>query len=364
MMELQQQNKSVTPIEQEAAQSVMGMLKKYGNSIKGALPASMDRDRFAWLVVNSIRTTPKLAECTPASFINAVMLASNVGVEIRRNSAYLIPYGKECQLLIDYRGKMDLARKSGTGNIAIELVREYDVFEFERTSKGSHFRHVPSLLKKDGGRLIPVASTGEVVLGYGMADVGKGEPQIEVMTLEQIETIRRRAKSGAGVPFSHYGRQMPGLTLEEIRQKDPATMGFKDPYRLPWVTDWDQMARKTIMHRLANYLPQSNSLVLSQEIDDAADTGKPMPIAEQLEAMMAEIDPAHNRPMIDIPEETAQRTEAQLAIVAAKTGMKTFDAWGDIEDPIASELGLTVQVGGKNYTRSTLNESWTEQKRK
>jgi len=47
------------------------------------------------------------------SFINAVMLAANVGVEIRANSAYLIPYGKECQLVIDYRGLIDIARARG-----------------------------------------------------------------------------------------------------------------------------------------------------------------------------------------------------------------------------------------------------------
>src|SRR5262245_26667602 len=108
-------------LEQEAAGSVMGLLKKYGSAIKGALPKALDKDRFAWLVVNNIRTNPKLAECTPVSFLNSVMLASNMGLEIRRNSAYLVPYGQECQLLIDYRGKLDLARRAGNKAISVEL---------------------------------------------------------------------------------------------------------------------------------------------------------------------------------------------------------------------------------------------------
>lgn len=350
-------------LEQEAATSVLGMLKKYGSSIKGALPKALDKDRFAWLVVNSIRQNPRLAECTPASFLNSVMLASNMGLEIRRNSAYLVPYGKECQLLIDYRGKLDLARRAGNKAISVELVREYDRFEYRRTSQGTHLLHEPLLLSQSSGRLSPVGDTGEVVLAYAMADVGGEERQIEVMTVSQIEGIRRRAKTGCGVPFQHYGKSMPALSLADIRKLDPATMAFKDPYRVPWVTDYDQQARKTVIHRLCNYLRQSTELLMSQEVDDAVDTGTRMPIAEQLEEMISAIDPADNRPMVESPEGTEEAKAAQLAVVKQKTNLPTYASWDEIaNDQVAPELGLRIIVGKKTYSRQDTSQTWTAEK--
>jgi len=303
-----------TPIEQDAARSVIGLLKKYSNTFDGVLPKHLTKERFAWLAVNSVRQTPALAGCTPASFVNAVLLAANLGIEIRRNSAYLIPYGQECQLLIDYRGKIELARRSGkVGQIVVELVREGDVFEFERTSRGTHFRHVPSVYRSKEGRLVsvPEEDRGEIVLGYTMAEIiGGNESQIDIMTLAQIEKIRRRAKSGCAIEFKHYGKTMPPLSLEEIRKLDVATMGFRDPYRLPWVTDYDQQARKTLVHRGANYWPQTAELVLSQEVDDAEATGR-MPVSEVMAQVL--IDPADNQPMVESGNiEDQQRVAAEI----------------------------------------------------
>jgi hypothetical protein len=119
---------TTTPVQREAADSVLGILRKYSKNIKGVLPAHLSGDRCAFLVMNSIAQNPKLADCTPVSFLNSVMLAANLGLEIRKNSCYLIPYGRECQLIVDYHGKMELARRAGVGAIHAELVREGDLF--------------------------------------------------------------------------------------------------------------------------------------------------------------------------------------------------------------------------------------------
>lgn len=293
-----------TAIEQEAAQSVMGLLKHYSANFRKVLPAHLSGDRCAMLVVNSIAANPKLAGCTPVSFINSVLLASNMGLEIRKNSAYLIPYGRECQLIVDYHGKMELARRAGVGAIHCELVREGDTFDYGFDRDGLVFKWKPG------------TERGEVIAGFVSARIN-GSNQVNIMTLAEIEAIRRRAKSGAATDFQHYGRTVKGLTLAEIRAIDPATLDFKSPYRLPWVTDWDRMARKTIIHRAANDWPLSPQLLVSQEVDDAVDTGAPLPLADGMADVIAAIDPAHNRPMVDGGGDTYEEQREAVKRVGA-----------------------------------------------
>jgi phage RecT family recombinase len=295
-----------TPIEQEAADTVMSVLKKYSGNFRKVLPPHLSPDRCAMLVMNSIAVNPALAGCSPVSFLNAVLLASNLGLEIRKNSAYLIPYGRECQLIVDYHGKMELARRAGVGAIHCELVREGDTFEYGIDRDGLVFNWRPKMINR-----------GEVKAVFVSARIN-GSNQVTVMTVEEIELVRRRAKSGAGVPFKHYGREVPGLTLEQIRSIDPATLEFKSPYRLPWVTDWDRMARKTAIHRAANDWPMSSQLLTSQDVDVAVETGAPMPLAEGMATVVAAIDPADNLPMVNGGGDSFDEQRETLRIVGEK----------------------------------------------
>lgn len=294
--------KADTPIEQEAATTVLGVLKKYSANFRKVLPAHLSPDRCAMLVVNSIAQTPALAGCSPVSFLNSVLLAANLGLEIRKNSAYLIPFGKECQLLVDYHGKMELARRAGVGAIHCELVRDGDTFDYGFDRDGLVFNWRPG---KD---------RGEIIAAFVSARIN-GTNQVNIMTIDEIEAIRRRSKSGC-----------KSLTLAEIRQKDVTTMGYKDPYRVPWVTDYDRMARKTAIHRAANDWPMSSALLTSQEVDDAVDTGKPMPLAEGMAEVVRAIDPADDRPMVDGGGESFEEQRETLKLVGqqelAKAGKK------------------------------------------
>lgn len=276
-----------TAIEKQASDSLMGLLKKYERSFSSVLPKELTAERWRWLIVNNIRAVPALAGCTPVSFLNSVLLAANMGLEIRKNSAYLIPYGRECQLIIDYRGKLELARRAGVGQVSLELVHETDEFEDGFGMEGRVFRHRPNLFDRSGGVLVPAEDRGRVVAGYGAAKMAHGW-QIEVMTLAQIEKVR---KSGRGTD-------------------NPSS---------PWVKHWEQMARKTVAHRLCNYLPMSSELALSQEVDDAEATGQPIPLSAEIAQVEFDIDPADNRPMVDGGGDTRdQQKQALLEVGAAE----------------------------------------------
>jgi len=283
-----------TEIEAAAERKLLGLLKKYERSFSAVLPKEFTVARWQWLIVNSIRKTPALVETTPVSFINAVLLAANLQVEIRDRSAYLIPFGKECQLLLDYRAKIDLANRAGW-IIKAELVRETDTFDYWTDDAGLHFQHKPNLTVKIEGRLQPIVDRGEVVLGYAYCTSGE-KKIIDIMSVEEIERIRRRSRNPGR---TKYQRDSAILTLEQIREIDPATLSYSDHRRVPWVTDWDRMALKTIVHRAFNSLPMTAQMADSQEIDAAVETpDAKMPVTPQMAEVLFEIDPADDLPMI------------------------------------------------------------------
>jgi phage RecT family recombinase len=329
---------STTPIERQAADSVLGILRKYSKNIKGVLPAHLSGDRCAFLVMNSIAQNPKLADCTPVSFLNSVMLAANLGLEIRKNSCYLIPYGRECQLIVDYHGKMELARRAGVGAIHAELVREGDLFEYGFDKNGPVFEWRPCL------------GNGEVKAVFVTATIN-GSTQFTVMATHEIEKIRARAKAGCAVDFQHFGKTVKGLSLADIRALDIAKLDFKSPYRVPWVTDWDRMALKTVVHRAANSWPMSAALLTAQEIDVAHETGAAMPSAEGLSELVLQIDPADNKPMVTAGDPVEVRIKA---LASTQRGMEALKKQGVTDpDEIVPEDRERVLAGMQKFLEAT-----------
>ena len=105
---------------QQKDTSLKGLIKAMGPQIKKALPSVLTPERFTRMVFTALSTNPQLQQCTPASFLGAMMQAAQLGVEPNTpiGQAYLIPYrnkGKlECQFQIGYKGLIDLAYRAGT----------------------------------------------------------------------------------------------------------------------------------------------------------------------------------------------------------------------------------------------------------
>lgn len=307
-------------LQQTAKKTLLETLAKYQTSIAKVLGKQIDTERFGRLVVGAIRTNPRLLECTPASFINCVMHATALRLEIMPRSAYLVPFGTECTLLIDYRGKMELARRSGkVGVIKPGMVREFDRFEFEETERGAKFIHEPKVLLREGQTLRRVTSedVGGPVLVYAYAGLkGFEERQLAVLTFAHIEKVRKRSRSGKG-----------DLSYEDICELmakaggDPWKLGYKQ--RVPWVTDWDAMALKTAVHALCNLLPQEEEIRISQDIDDDHDAGKmPVPLIEF--DPDDEFEPIMPKGSVQAAQEVAQKKLAEIEHIAEQESPEDY----------------------------------------
>ena len=188
-----------------------------------ALPKHLAPERFARIAITALSKTPKLQECTKESVMKCLLDCSAMGIEPDGRRAYLIPYGRECTLIVSYMGLIELIRRSGdVSSIRSETVCANDAFAW----RDGVIEHEIDWRKP----------RGEVQAVYAEAKLKSGEVQTAVMTKDEVEAIRKRSKSGNSGP---------------------------------WVTDWAEMAKKTAVRRLSKMLPLSSEIMDQITKDDA-----------------------------------------------------------------------------------------------
>lgn len=210
-----------------------------------ALPKHMTADRLARIATTEIRKVPKLAACDQASFLGAIMQCAQLGLEPggALGHAYLIPFDKrkkingrwetvstEAQLIIGYRGMIDLARRSGQIlSISARTVHVNDKFSYSYGLEET-LEHSPC---ETGDR-------GKLTHVYAVARLKDGGVQFEVMSRADVEKVRALSKAGSSGP---------------------------------WVDHFDEMAKKTVIRRLFKYLPVSIELQKAVVMDERAEAG-------------------------------------------------------------------------------------------
>lgn len=232
---------NMSPLEKKSLmmtnkKTVVGLLEQMKGEIARCLPKHLDPERMARIAMTELRKTPKLQECEPMSFIAAIMQASQLGLEPGiLGSCYLIPFynskaGKmECQFMPGYRGFLDLARRSGQIiSLVARSVYENDEFSYEFGLK-ENIVHKPSLNDR-----------GELVAVYAVALFKDGGHQFDIMSVSEIEKIRATSKS------KDFG---------------------------PWVTNFDEMAKKTVVRRLFKWLPCSVEMQKAVSLDEQQELG-------------------------------------------------------------------------------------------
>ena len=188
------------------------------------LPKGASVERFAAMTMQAIAKSPDLTECDGTSILMAALEAAQVGLEPTGaiGGAHIVGfrtnvapkgqpprYEKRAQLIFDYRGIQHLIREGGGGEVKAVLVYEGDDFAVHEGTQ-PRIEHIPHYLTTDPADI-------RFVYAYPLDHPDK----FEVMTKDQVDGIRARSKS--------------------------ANNG-------PWVTDYGQQARKTVIKRLGNYL--------------------------------------------------------------------------------------------------------------
>lgn len=265
---------SAAPAAKRAAvkEPVVAMLlsPQFKAQLQTALPKTLTADRMARIVLTEFRKTPALMRCDQQSLFGAVLQCASLGLEpgSALGHCYLVPYGKTCTLIVGYRGMIDLARRSGQiVSLSAYCVHQADEFHYEL---GLHpdIKHIPS----------PEADRGPVTYVYAVAILKDGGCQFEVMSRAEVEDVRRRSKSGGSGP---------------------------------WASDFEAMAKKTVIRRLFKYLPVSIEATRAVEVDEKADRGEAVTEQDWINAEFVDKG-AEVAPVIeDVPDEVTQPAPAK-----------------------------------------------------
>jgi recombination protein RecT len=289
------------------------------NAMAKMVPRTMgDPNRLLRIAYNNVAYNTDLLEClaTPsgtASVFGGVMEALKLGLTIGgpMQESWLIPFKnkgtKEAVLIIGYQGFRNILDR---GKSVIDLhpvaVYQNDEFEFELGSR-PFVKHKP-MLGGDRGPLIAV---------YAVAHLPRGGIQIEVMGKDEID--QHRAKSRA-------------------RENGP------------WVDFYEAMALKTVVRKIAKYLPKSSEILArALDLDDRADRGVDQ--AFDIEGLVLDITTPG--PMKQVGGTGLDRLTASLGAGAPSKAKAEGDGDG----------GTTEDIREQNEGRSAQEETDSEQDR-
>lgn len=221
------------------------LMTKKGEIAK-MLPKHLNAERLLKVAQIAATTTPALAKCDVASLVGAIGQCAQMGLEPNTvlGHAYLEPFntkrkdgnGNErwvnsVQVIIGYKGLIDLARRSGQiVSIAAHEVCDNDKFDLIY-GLDEKLEHRPAMGER-----------GDVIGFYAVAKLKDGGHCFEFMSRLQVEQIMRSTQSKG-----NYG---------------------------PWKDNFTEMGRKTVIRRLAKYLPLSIEFQTAAALDGMADAGK------------------------------------------------------------------------------------------
>lgn len=218
-------------------QNLKSLLSRAWPQMQKVMSKEMSPQRVYQMYVSTINRNPELADCSVESVLGCFLTASSLGLEPsdvnKLGMLYILPYGnknmrtgqKEATLIIGYKGMIELARRSGEiKSISARTVHEGDDFRY-KYGLNEDLHHVPC------------AQPGELTHAYMIAQFKDG---------------------------GHYFLVMSKAEIDEVKRRSPSANSSKSP----WRSDYEAMARKTVIRRSFPYLPVSVEARRAAAVDD------------------------------------------------------------------------------------------------
>lgn len=215
----QPQQGNQTPAKQKEGGTLQTLMDKMEPQIRKAVPKQIGWERFTRIALSVYSQNDKLKECNPTSFIGAVMQSAQMGLEPNTplGEAYIIPYGQNATFQIGYKGILSLAHRTGQYRaIYAQEVYPNDDFQYSYGLEKT-IHHIPADVPE-----------GDPIYYYAVYRLSNGGYDLVVWSTDKIKNHARR--------FSQ---------------------ALNGPRTSPWQTDFDSMAKKTVLKDVLKYAPKS-----------------------------------------------------------------------------------------------------------
>lgn len=261
-------NTSVATTETKQAptlQSLMGsgaVTKKLNDVLGSEKKASA----FISSVISVANGNNLLRKADPMTVLGSAMVAATLDLPVvpTLGMAYIVPYKGQAQFQLGYKGLIELAERSGQfKNIIDEAVYEGQLVKKNKFTGEYEF-------DED-------AKKSDVVIGYmARMDLINGFSKTIFWTKEEVEAHARK--------FSQ---------------------AFRSGYASPWKSDFDAMARKTVLKALfSKYAPKSIAIQQAIKFDQAVVNGSSVIDGGDMNIDAFEVEYIDNEPVIQ--EATAE----------------------------------------------------------
>lgn len=186
-----------------------------------ALPPQIPVEKFVRTTLTAVQMNPELLGADRRSLLGAAMKAAQDGLLLDGREAAPVIFrtkeGPKVQYMPMVGGILKKIRNSGElASIGAHVVYDKDLFKYT-LGDDEKIEHTPSL---DSDRGKPIAV-------YAIAKTKDGAIYREVMSVADVEKVRAASRASSSGP---------------------------------WVQWWDEMARKTVIRRIAKRLPSSADL--------------------------------------------------------------------------------------------------------
>lgn len=249
----------VTIKKQLADPRAMGQLKM-------ALPSHISPEKFQRAAMTALHNSPDIKDCSPESVMNALMKCAQDGLIPDNREAALVKYGQTAQYMPMVYGLIKRMRNSGeVKSVNAHIVYANDQFDYCIENGIEHFTHKPCL---NGQR-------GDIILAYAVIILSDGTPHVEVMRKEDIEKARKAGKAANGPAWSNW---------------------------------YEEMAKKTVIHRAAKRVPTSSDVEALLQKDTRVMLGQAEEVFEDDEPKKLSLVDSINEA---VAVETTEQTEVE-----------------------------------------------------
>lgn len=239
-------------MDQEQNKSLVEVYKKL-NDIQPQLdkalqtfPEFLCSDRFITLFFHELKKMyqefykkkAKILVLSTDSIVRCILTCVQYGLEPGVSGmVYLVPYGKDLTVMVGYKGMIELSYRSDRiSSVQASCVYKNDKFSFKK-GLNPDIIHEPSVMG--------IKKPEDFIGAYAVVVMKDGVKQFDFMNSDEIHHIRmEKSKTGT------YG---------------------------PWMTDFDQMAQKTVIRRLLKIVPSSVAMQSIMSNDESIEReGKTM----------------------------------------------------------------------------------------
>lgn len=277
--------------------TMVDLINSSTRELARALPKHLSPERLARIATTAIRQNPKLAQCTPASFMGALFTAAQLGLEPVAGLAYLIPFNNskyldgqwrdilEVQFVIGYKGVAELFyRHEKSGLIDWGVVHEKDELSFEYGTN-SNLKHKPA----QGER-------GKVIGYYGIFKLNNGLSKFLYMTEPECMAHGRKHSKTFNIKEQSFNKKSP------------------------WHTNPDVMCLKTVLIQVAKTAPMSTELRRALDTDETSREFKEG-ITDALDLPVSDWQEVEAEPVKELPK--ADTSKVADALTAEEIQAKT-----------------------------------------